>query len=141
MRDIFQFVVYITLFIDRFLVPLIFTIAFIVFIWGVFNYFILGGANQEKREEGKKFVMYGLIGFVIMVAIWGIVILLANSTGLDPNSRPRIPTSGAFQGEQQGSVGTPSGGGTISCSQTNRACPDPMICVLNSSGVGTCRAI
>ena len=34
-------------------VPLIFAVAFIVFIWGVFKFFILGGGNEEQREGGR----------------------------------------------------------------------------------------
>src|SRR4051812_19650124 len=68
-------------FIDKYIVPLIFALAFIVFLWGVFQYFILGGANDEKRKEGRMFILYAIIGFVIMVCIWGIINLLKDSLG------------------------------------------------------------
>lgn len=119
--NIFQFILHITVFIDRYLVPLIFAIAFITFIWGVFTYFIRGGAETEEREKGKQLIMWGLVGFVVMIAVWGIVNLLVNSLRLNPDARPRIPTSGAYeqaqggggqlqggvQGQVQGQVGQP----------------------------------
>ncbi len=61
------------------LVPIVFTLAFLVFIWGVLQYFILGGGDEEKQEKGKSLMLYGIIGFVVMVSIWGIVNLLSNS--------------------------------------------------------------
>ncbi|MES2994785.1 MAG: pilin [Patescibacteria group bacterium] len=78
--------------IDYILVPLIFALAFIAFLWGVFTYFIAGAADEEKRDTGKKFVTYGLIGFFVMVSVWGIVNLLVNSFFGGVESRPDLPT-------------------------------------------------
>lgn len=83
-------------FINSLLIPAIFTIAFLVFIWGVFQAFILGGHDSEKREAGKQLVIWSIIGFVVMLSVWGIVNLVASSLGfqgdrLDPNA---IPTFG-----------------------------------------------
>ncbi len=73
-------------------VPFIFAVAFLVFIWGVFQYFILGGANEEKRKEGAQMVMYGVIGFAVMISIWGLVrILVGTIPGLAGQNTPPIP--------------------------------------------------
>ena len=61
------------------LAPLIFGLAFLLFAWGIFVYFIQGGANEEKRGKGKQLMIWGLIGFVIMVSVWGIIEILRNS--------------------------------------------------------------
>lgn len=82
-------------FIDTTLVPLIFAIAFIVFLWGVFKYFIAGGASDEKQKEGRTFIMYAIIGFVLMFSLWGIVRLFTNSLGFDSDTRPPTPTFGS----------------------------------------------
>jgi hypothetical protein len=69
------------------LVPLLMAVAFIVFLYGTFYYFILGGADSEKRQTGRTFVMYGVAGFAIIVSLWGIVALvmeLFNLTGGAP---------------------------------------------------------
>lgn len=87
---LFQFI----FFIDNYLVPALFAVAFIVFIFGIFQYFIAGGANEEKRDTGKKFMLWGFIGFFIMVTVWGIVNLLVNSSGLGRDTRPDLPTFG-----------------------------------------------
>jgi hypothetical protein len=82
--------------INNVLVPLIFALAFLVFIFGVFQYFILGGADAEKRESGKGLMIWGLIGFFVMVSVWGLVNLFVGT--FDLNNRtpgggdlPRAP--------------------------------------------------
>jgi len=81
-------------FLNDYLVPLIFALAFIVFLWGIVKYFFIGGGNDESRSEGRQFIMYGIIGFVIMLSLWGIVALISNSLGIDKNTRPCLPTFG-----------------------------------------------
>lgn len=78
--------------IDNYLVPLLFAIAFLMFLWGVYLYFIQGAANEEKRTLGRQFVVWGIIGLFIMISIWGIINLLLNSFELDSQSRPPLPT-------------------------------------------------
>jgi hypothetical protein len=84
--------------INTVLVPLIFALAFIVFLWGVFQYFIAGAADEEKREGGKSLMIYGLIGFFVMVSVWGLVNLLVGTFQLDtaaPNAGelPQTPST------------------------------------------------
>ncbi len=84
---------YIVDLINNIAVPLVFALAFIVFIWGVFQYFIAGAADQEKRDTGKSFMLYGIIGFFVMISVWGLVHILTGSVGLN-NNNPG--TSGDF---------------------------------------------
>lgn len=80
-------------FISSILVPLLFAVAFIVFIYGVFQYFIAGGANEEQREKGKQLVMWGIIAFVVMVSLWGLVNLIRNTLNFGENGNtPPLPT-------------------------------------------------
>lgn len=77
------------------LVPLVFAIAFIVFIWGVFQYFIAGGHDEEASEKGRNLMLYGILGFFVMVAVWGLVNVLVGTFNLT-NTPPQIPpTPGA----------------------------------------------
>ena len=70
-------------FINAIVVPLIFALAFLVFIWGIFQYFIAGGHDEEKKEAGKSLMLYGLIGFFVMVSVWGLVNILTGTFNLD----------------------------------------------------------
>ena len=55
-------------------VPLIYALAFLLFIFGMVRFFFFGG--EENREKGKTFMIWGIIGFVVMFSVWGIVRLL-----------------------------------------------------------------
>lgn len=79
--------VFVTQFINNILVPLIFAISFLVFIWGVFKYFISGAGDKEKREEGRHIIIYSIIGFFAMISIWGLVHILTGTIRVD-NSVP-----------------------------------------------------
>lgn len=72
-------------------VPLVFALAFIVFIWGIFHAFILNGASDEKRKEGAKFALWAVIGFVIMISVWGIVNIAKTVLPTGDNVRPDFP--------------------------------------------------
>ena len=81
-------------FINGTLIYLVFALAFIFFIWGVFKYFILGGASDETREEGKKFIVWGIVALAVMVSVWGLVNLLVDTFGFGGAARPCLPTFG-----------------------------------------------
>ncbi len=80
-------------FINGPLVTGIFALAFLVFLWGMFKTFILGGHDEEKQSEGKQLMMYAIAGFVLMVSIWGIVNLIANSIGLKQTTLEGVPSA------------------------------------------------
>ena len=65
------------------LIPFILGIGFLVFVWGMFKFFILGGANDEEKEKGKSLMVWATLGFVLVIIFWGVVNLVAQSTGLD----------------------------------------------------------
>ena len=89
--EINEFFGNIVVFINDVLVPLVFAIAFLVFIWGVFQYFILGAGDETKRDNGKQLMLYGIIGFVVMVSVWGIVNVVSQGLGLDEENIRTIP--------------------------------------------------
>lgn len=78
--------------INGILVPLIFAVAFIVFIWGVFLYFIAGGHNEEQQGKGKSLMLWGLIGFFLMVSVWGLVNILVGTFDFDQAEIPQPPS-------------------------------------------------
>lgn len=78
-------------FINGTLVPFVFAISFIVFIWGVFKTFILGGHEEEKQKEGKQLMIYAIIGFVVMLGLWGMVNFVSNGLGFGGQNAPNLP--------------------------------------------------
>jgi hypothetical protein len=79
--------------INQILVPVIIAISFIVFLWGIYKYFIAGAANESEKGEGRTFALWGIIGFVIIISVWGLVNLVLNTFGLTPGQQaPTAPT-------------------------------------------------
>ena len=75
-------------------IPLIFSIALVAFLWGIFQYFFSGA---EKKEEARDFLLYGLIGLFIMISVWGLVKILTGTFLLN-NAQPVLPTLGTGGG-------------------------------------------
>ena len=82
----------IIVFINAYLVPFLWALAFFMFLWGVFQYFIAGGADEEKRSQGRQFVIWSVIAFFVMSSLWGIVNLLDGTFTFGNENTPDIPT-------------------------------------------------
>lgn len=54
------------------LLTLVFAVAFIVFVWGVFQYLIAQN-DPGARATGTQHIMWGVIGMAIMVSAYGII--------------------------------------------------------------------
>jgi hypothetical protein len=78
--------------INNVLVPVLFAIAFIVFLWGAFKTFILGANSEEVKEQGKNLMLWGLIGFFVMVSVWGLVNILTGTVSFGNNTGPSTGT-------------------------------------------------
>ena len=70
-------------FLNSTVIPFIIAVAFLVFLWNMAQYFIIGGASEENRTKARRNALYGIAAFVVIVSIWGIVNLLVNGFGFD----------------------------------------------------------
>jgi len=87
---------------NNILIPFILGIGFLVFVWGMFKFFILGGANDEEKDKGKSLMVYATLGFVLIIVFWGVVNLIASSTGLDRDTDGIDFNNNALQNVQIG---------------------------------------
>lgn len=71
------------------LILLLAATAFVVFVWGVFE-FILHAGDEAKRSEGKRAILWGLIGLVIIFGAYGIINLAMGTFSLTPNGQTTI---------------------------------------------------
>lgn len=62
------------------LVEFVFALAFVVFIWGLLGFF-MNGEDTAKRANGQRHILWGVVGFVIMVSVYGIIRLVATTVG------------------------------------------------------------
>ena len=72
-------------------IGLLLGIATLVFLVGVIQYVIAGG-DEKKTAAAKTYMLWGIIGLVVMVAAWGIVNLVVDTLGLDTTSIPPVPS-------------------------------------------------
>ena len=72
-------------------IPFIIGIGFLMFVWGMLQYFIFGGASDESREKGKKLMISATIAFVTIIIFFGAINLLSTTTGLDGQKIKNIP--------------------------------------------------
>ena len=83
--------------INNVIVPVLFAVAFIVFLWGAFKTFILGANSEEVKEKGKNLMLWGLIGFFVMVSIWGLVNILTGTVSFGNNTGVSQPGAGGVR--------------------------------------------
>ena len=79
--------------INAVLVPVLFAIAFIVFLYGIASAYIFSVGDPERVKTGHKLILWGLIGFAVMISIWGLVNIVANTFNLYGAPPPSIPLS------------------------------------------------
>lgn len=69
------------------LIELLFVIALIVFVWGIVQ-FVNSETADNKREEGKKKIMYGVLGMFVMFSAYGIIHLILDTFGITSYTYP-----------------------------------------------------
>ncbi len=68
------------------IILLLAALAFVVFLWGVFE-FIAHAGDEAKRSEGKQAILWGLVGLVIIFGAYGIINLALSTFGVTPITR------------------------------------------------------
>ena len=63
------------------LIPILITLGIIYFIYGVIQYMI-NANDSAKREEGRNFMIWGIVALFVITSIWGLVKLLAGTFGI-----------------------------------------------------------
>lgn len=61
------------------LIPAIFAVLFVYLIWKVIDSWILHAGDQNRREEGRRYLVAAVIAFVVMISAWGIIGLIRAS--------------------------------------------------------------
>jgi hypothetical protein len=57
--------------------------AFVVFLWGLFQ-FVAHAGDEAKRKEGKDAILWGLIGLAIIFGAYGIINVALQTFNLTP---------------------------------------------------------
>lgn len=90
--DVDLFIIELGIFINTTLIPILLAVAFLVFIVGAVRFFLIAGDEyDDNKKKGKALMFYGIIAFVLIVSVWGIVRLFADGLGFDNDRINNIP--------------------------------------------------
>ncbi len=105
------------------LITVLTALALVIFLWGAFEY-IYNAGNEEGRAKGKRHLIWGVIGMLVMISAFAILSIAAGtfsatnqqldrSTGgfSSTGARP-VPTPGSGSPDGSGTTGSPDGSGT-----------------------------
>ncbi len=70
-------------------ITILISFAVIWIIWNIVRYLIMGGEDAAKRAEAGNAILYGVIGLVVILSIWGLVRIFRSSFVTNDN----VPTS------------------------------------------------
>ena len=68
------------------LIPIVIGLAVLVFLWGVLRYVI--ASDDAGKEQGRIFMLWGIIALFVMVSVWGLVNILRETLQLNPATPP-----------------------------------------------------
>jgi hypothetical protein len=71
-------------------VPLLIAAAVIIFFWGVLN-FVREADQPDKRAEGRKFMVFGIISIFVILSVWGLVNLVIMTVFGGETIVPEVP--------------------------------------------------
>ncbi|TSC79102.1 MAG: hypothetical protein G01um101429_609 [Parcubacteria group bacterium Gr01-1014_29] len=71
------------------IIPFLVLLATVIFIWGIVRY-VASGDNEQKVEEAKILIMWGIIALAAMLTVWGFVNILISAL-FGTTNLPNIP--------------------------------------------------
>ena len=63
------------------LITLAFAVAFLIFFWGIFQ-FVNSETSEKARVAGKRKIVYGLVGMLVMFSAYGLLNLVLTTFGI-----------------------------------------------------------
>ncbi len=94
----------------RIILPILFSLAFIAFFWGLTK-FILNSGSAAEVQKGKSYMIWGVVALFVLISVRTIISLIAADLGLgDAKIIPFIPTPNSNDyGNSTNDTGLPQG--------------------------------
>jgi hypothetical protein len=64
------------------LIPLAFMLCLLYFFWRVTKYIRTGAGSDKAAEEGRRVMIWGIIGLFVAFSIWGIIGFIQKELGI-----------------------------------------------------------
>ncbi len=71
------------------IIPIVFSLALLMFFWGVVKYIKNEG---QGKEDGRRIMIWGIIALFVMSSVWGLVYFVRDNLGLVNTTEGTIPT-------------------------------------------------
>ncbi|MBP9748174.1 MAG: hypothetical protein KBD17_00905 [Candidatus Pacebacteria bacterium] len=81
---------YFTCLIGSAVIPFLFAVAVVSFIWGAIKFFIIDADEEAKREQGRQFMFWGIIALTVMISVWGLVGIFADTFNIQHGVLPSV---------------------------------------------------
>jgi hypothetical protein len=72
------------------ILPFLIALGVLYFVWGVVQFVI--ASDEEAKTTGRNRMIYGIIGLVVIVGMWGLVRIVTNTFGLNNTTNINFPT-------------------------------------------------
>ncbi len=74
-------------------IGLLFVLVTLYFIWGIVQY-VLAAGDETKIKDGKRHMIWGIIGMAVMAGAWGLARVLLDTFGVGSTGIPTGPGTG-----------------------------------------------
>lgn len=71
------------------IIPILVVLGVVYFVWGVVTYVISN--DEEAKKAGRDRMIYGIIGLVVIIAMWGLVSIVTNTFNVGGYAQPKLP--------------------------------------------------
>ncbi len=71
------------------ILKLLFLVALLYFMWGVFSY-VKNGDSDSDRETGRRHMIWGIFGMFIMISAYAIINIILGTIGVDGSTQTEI---------------------------------------------------
>lgn len=80
---------YLACIINYSVIPLIFAVAIASFVYGVVQY-VINDSDENAKERGRSFMIWGIIALAVMVSVWGLVSIVGRTFNVNTGFIPQV---------------------------------------------------
>jgi len=71
-------------------IPVIFALGLIIFLWGLLK-FLTAAGSEDAAAGGKRLMIWGVVILFVMTAVWGLVGIIGQLSGVQTGVTPNLP--------------------------------------------------
>ena len=72
----------------KIVIPVLILGAVAYFIWGIVQF--IGSSDAEEKSQARNTMVHGIIGFAVILGLWGLVNILLSTFGVNNSTGPGV---------------------------------------------------